>query len=80
MLNHIGAQGRLQRRRPLQDSALAIATSILMLLQLWRERRRMRRELATMSDRELHDIGVCRAEVADEISRSFWRDMKGRLP
>jgi uncharacterized protein YjiS (DUF1127 family) len=50
-----------------------------MLVATWRERSRVRRQLAAMSDRELHDIGVCRAEVADEISRPFWREMKGRL-
>jgi len=49
------------------------------LVRVWRERRRARRQLAAMSDRELHDIGVCRAEMADEIGRPFWRTMKGRL-
>jgi len=49
-----------------------------MLVATWRERGRMRRQLAAMSDRELHDIGVCRAEVADEVGRPFWREMKGR--
>lgn len=51
-----------------------------MLVAAWRERSRARRQLAVMNDRELHDIGVCRAEVADEIGRPFWREMKGRLP
>ncbi|MEZ5822899.1 MAG: DUF1127 domain-containing protein [Bradyrhizobium sp.] len=51
-----------------------------MLVAAWRERSRVRRQLAVMNDRELHDIGVCRAEVADEIGRPFWREMKGRLP
>ena len=51
-----------------------------MLVATWRERSRVRRHLAVMSDRELHDMGVCRAEVADEIGRPFWREMKGRLP
>jgi uncharacterized protein YjiS (DUF1127 family) len=50
-----------------------------MLPATWRERSRVRRQLAAMSDRELHDIGICRAEVACEISRPFWREMKGRL-
>ena len=50
-----------------------------MLVATWRERSRVRRHLAVMSDRELHDMGVYRAEVADEIGRPFWREMKGRL-
>jgi len=73
-------EGSRQRRRPLQYSPLAIARSILILVRTWRERSRVRRQLAVMGDRELHDMGVCRAEVADEIGRPFWREMKGRLP
>lgn len=72
--------GRRLGRRPLHYSALAIVRSIPMLVAAWRERSRVRRQLAVMNDRELHDIGVCRAEVADEIGRPFWREMKGRLP
>jgi len=52
---------------------------MVMLVTAWRQNSRDRRRLAVMSDRELQDIGACRAEVADEISRSFWREMKGRL-
>jgi len=53
---------------------------MLMLVAAWRQNSRDRRQLAAMGDRELQDIGVSRTEVADEISRSFWREMKGRLP
>jgi uncharacterized protein YjiS (DUF1127 family) len=52
---------------------------MLMLVAAWRQNSRDRCQLAAMSDRELQDIGVCRAEVADRISRPFWREMKGRL-
>jgi uncharacterized protein YjiS (DUF1127 family) len=31
-----------------------------------------------MSERELQDMGVCRADIADEIGRPFWKDMKAR--
>jgi len=79
-LSSVCAEGRRLHRRPLQYSPLAIARSILILVRTWRERSRVRRQLAGMSDRELHDMGVCRAEVADEIGRPFWREMKGRLP
>ena len=53
---------------------------MLMLVMAWRQNSREQRQLAAMSDRELEDIGVCRGEVADRISRSFWSEMKGRLP
>ena len=46
---------------------------MLMLVRLWRERSRVRRQLAVMSERELHDIGKCWAEIADEAGKPFWR-------
>jgi uncharacterized protein YjiS (DUF1127 family) len=78
-LSSVFAEGRRPHRRPFQLSLLAIARSVLVLVATWREHSRVRRQLAVMSDRELHDMGVCRAEVADEIGRPFWREMKGRL-
>lgn len=42
-------------------------------LAVWRDRMRYRRELARMSERELSDIGVSRSQIADEISKPFWR-------
>ena len=46
---------------------------ILTVVRVWRERRRTRRQLAVMSERELQDIGICRPEIADEIGKPFWR-------
>lgn len=46
---------------------------MLTLVLTWRERSRDRRELARLSERELNDVGLCRADVADEIDRPFWR-------
>ena len=77
-MSSVGAEGQRQRSWPLRLSLLAIARSMLMLAPAWRRNSRERSQLAAMSDRELQDIGVCREEVADEISRSFWREMKGR--
>jgi uncharacterized protein YjiS (DUF1127 family) len=53
---------------------------MLMLVSAWRQNSREQRQLAAMSDRELQDIGVCRGEVADRISRPFRPEMTGRLP
>jgi uncharacterized protein YjiS (DUF1127 family) len=33
-----------------------------------------------MNERELRDMGIYPADIADEIGRPFWREMKGRLP
>jgi uncharacterized protein YjiS (DUF1127 family) len=41
-------------------------------VRVWRERRHARRQLAAMSERELQDIGICRAEIAHEIGKPFW--------
>ena len=40
---------------------------------VWRQRSAMRRELATWSERDLHDIGVSSADVAFEVEKPFWR-------
>jgi uncharacterized protein YjiS (DUF1127 family) len=42
-------------------------------LQSWRDRRRQRRELAALSERELHDFGMSWSEVAYEIEKPFWQ-------
>ncbi len=43
------------------------------LYRRWHDRARQRAELARMSDREFHDIGVSRAQVWREVSKPFWR-------
>lgn len=42
-------------------------------LQLWRERYRARQELARWSERDLHDLGLSRGDIAHEIDKPFWR-------
>jgi len=72
-LSSISAEGRRHRRRPVYGHLLSILDSMLTLVLTWRERSRDRRELARLSERELNDVGLCRADVADEIDRPFWR-------
>jgi uncharacterized protein YjiS (DUF1127 family) len=43
------------------------------LLLLWQERGRQRRQLESLSDRMLRDIGLTRADVLAESSKPFWR-------
>jgi len=40
---------------------------------VWRHRRQSRRELARWSERDLHDIGLSWNDIADEVSKPFWR-------
>jgi uncharacterized protein YjiS (DUF1127 family) len=39
----------------------------------WRDRARQRRELAQWSERDLHDVGLSRSDVAHEAEKPFWR-------
>lgn len=41
--------------------------------QVWRDRVRTRRHLATMSDYQLKDIGISRADAYSEVQKPFWR-------
>ncbi|MBR0800649.1 DUF1127 domain-containing protein [Bradyrhizobium jicamae] len=43
------------------------------ILHLWRQRFRYRRELASWTERDLHDIGVSRSDIAHELEKPFWR-------
>jgi uncharacterized protein YjiS (DUF1127 family) len=52
------------RRSPLSRAFSRVPT--------WRARSRVRRQLAVMSERELQDMGTCRAEIADEVGKPFW--------
>ena len=49
------------------------ALNALATVRIWRARARCRRELAARSHYELQDMGVCRADIADEVSKPFWR-------
>ena len=42
-------------------------------LMLWRQRYRERRQLASLSDHTLKDIGLSRADIEVEIAKRFWR-------
>jgi uncharacterized protein YjiS (DUF1127 family) len=55
-----------------------LATESLLLrlldrLQVWLRRAEQRRQLRTLSDSMLKDIGVSRADVEYETSRRFWQ-------
>ena len=42
-------------------------------LSVWASRMEDRRQLASMSDRMLTDIGLSRAEVSVEVDKYFWQ-------
>ena len=42
-------------------------------LQTWRQRYRTRQELAQWTDRDLHDVGLSKGDIAFETEKPFWR-------
>jgi uncharacterized protein YjiS (DUF1127 family) len=42
-------------------------------IRTWRERLEQRRELASWNERDLHDVGLSRSDIAHEAEKPFWR-------
>jgi uncharacterized protein YjiS (DUF1127 family) len=40
---------------------------------VWRQRQRDRRQLAEMTPRDLHDVGLSWSDIAYEAEKPFWR-------
>jgi len=57
----------------------ALAVEWRHTLDDWRRRDRERMELRRMSDRELRDIGVTRADIWEEANKPFWRGTTGSV-
>jgi uncharacterized protein YjiS (DUF1127 family) len=75
---------RSVRARPRQDLVSALAARrgrswargmrrAVECLLSWQERARQRRQLQSLSDHMLKDIGLTRADVLAESTRPFWR-------
>jgi uncharacterized protein YjiS (DUF1127 family) len=50
-----------------------IVAAVIEQVMVWHERARQRRQLQSLSDHMLHDIGLGRGDVAAETSKPFWR-------
>ena len=42
-------------------------------IHIWRRRQHERRQLAELSERDLHDVGLSWSDVALEAEKPFWR-------
>jgi uncharacterized protein YjiS (DUF1127 family) len=51
----------------------ALLAQIGEIINVWRQRRRQRRELARWTERDLHDVGLCWSDVIYEAEKPFWR-------
>jgi len=51
----------------------SIVNRLVAQLRLWRRRARERSQLARLSERDLHDIGMSRGTVYAELQKPFWR-------
>jgi uncharacterized protein YjiS (DUF1127 family) len=40
---------------------------------VWRERQLKRRQLAQLSERDLHDVGLSWSDIVYEAEKPFWR-------
>jgi uncharacterized protein YjiS (DUF1127 family) len=50
-----------------------LAFACVRLIAIWMARARERRDLATLDDRMLRDIGITRIDVLRECRKPFWR-------
>ena len=63
-----------QTYRRHSEASLPISmTQVLALAGRWYQRARQRRQLVELSDRQLADIGISRAEACAEAQRPFWQ-------
>ncbi len=68
--SQVNSHGHSAPRRAANDNLLQLA---LDRISVWRDRVRTRRHLAAMSDYQLKDIGVSRADAYSELEKPFWR-------
>ena len=66
-------QGLYPRAHAARDAALRAVVAAFDRLAEWRNRAEQRRQLAVMSERDLKDIGLGRADARREAAKPFWR-------
>ena len=64
----------LQLPQALRSSGAGVLRRAWAKLRRWRQLARQRRQLASLSDELLKDIGRSRADVERELSQPFWKE------
>ena len=60
-------------RRAIWSKVLTALSAATDLVFAWQDRAQQRRQLATMDDRLLRDIGISRLDALHEANKPFWR-------
>jgi uncharacterized protein YjiS (DUF1127 family) len=68
--SHATLAGLTARSRPWLAGRIGRAVDLVLS---WHERARQRRQLRSLDDYMLHDIGLSRADVEGEACKPFWR-------
>ena len=42
-------------------------------LHVWHQRQQQRRQLATLTERDVHDVGLSWSDIVFEAEKPFWR-------
>ena len=53
--------------------ASGVLAQVAETVRLWRQRVRERGSLASLSERDLHDVGLSLSEAMAEAEKPFWR-------
>jgi uncharacterized protein YjiS (DUF1127 family) len=59
---------------PTADAALLTAKNVIEMMRQWRRRATSRRDLANLSERDLWDLRLTRADAERESNKPFWRE------
>ena len=57
----------------INDHGSGLLAKLSETIQVWRQRQIDRRQLAELSARDLHDVGLSWSDVAYEAEKPFWR-------
>ena len=73
--DHLGVSSKTEGK---EEHARRPVARLLHLLSRWRERERLRRELATMAARDFGDVAVPTGLIREELARWPWQTMSPR--
>jgi uncharacterized protein YjiS (DUF1127 family) len=57
----------------INDHGSGLLAQIRETLHIWRKRQSERRQLAELTERDLHDVGLSWSDVVFEAEKPFWR-------